>query len=214
MDITWLGHACFRLHADDNVVLTDPYPLSIGLRPDTRPATVVTVSNGHPNHGNWEEVEGDPRVFSAPGEYEYRAISVRGVMTPLLPDDPREHRSVAFAIELDGINICHLGDITVPPTPRQIDELSPVDVLLVPTGGGCTMDVDQVVQTMQDLDPKIVIPMHHSIPGVGGSLQDVGVFLRRMGLSDVQPQPRLVVTTSNLSADMRVVVLAPQARLA
>ena len=214
MDITWLGHACFRLHADDNVVLTDPYPLSIGLRPDTRPATVVTVSNGHPNHGNWEEVEGDPRVFSAPGEYEYRAISVRGVMTPLLPDDPREHRSVAFTIELDGINICHLGDITVPLTPKQIDELSPVDVLLVPTGGGCTMDVDQVFQTMQDLNAKIVIPMHHSIPGVGVSLQGVDVFLRRMGQSDVQPQPRLVVTTSNLPADMRVVVLAPQARLA
>ena len=212
MDITWLGHACFRLHADDNVVVTDPYPLSIGLRPDTRPATVVTVSNGHPNHGNWEEVAGDPRVFSSPGEYEYRAISVRGVMTPLLPDAPREHRSVAFTIELDGINICHLGDITVPLTPRQIDELSPVDVLLVPTGGGCTMDVDQVSQTMQDLNAKFVIPMHHGIPGLGVPLQDVDVFLRRMGLSDVQPQPRLVVTTSNIPADMRVVVLASQGR--
>jgi len=65
---------------------------------------------------------------------------------------------------------------------------------------------------MQDLDPKIVIPMHYKIPGVGGSLQDVDVFLRRMGLSEVQAQPRLVVTFSNLPEDMRVVVLAPQAR--
>ncbi|MFQ5934713.1 MAG: MBL fold metallo-hydrolase, partial [Dehalococcoidia bacterium] len=155
---------------------------------------------------------GAPRVFTSPGEYEYRGIAVRGVMTPQLPETPRERRSVAFGIEMDGVNICHLGDIAVPPTPRQIDELSPVDVLLVPTGGVCTMDVEQVYQTMQDLAPKIVIPMHHSTPGVAVTLQGLDVFLRRMGLSDINPQPRLVVTTSNLPTDMRVVVLAPQAR--
>ena len=212
MDITWLGHACFRLRSDDLVVLTDPFPDSLGLRPDARPATVVTISNKHGNHSNWEAVAGDPRVFKSAGEYEFRGIAVRGVMTPMAPETPHDHRSVAFAIDMDGVNICHLGDIAFPLTPRQIDELSPVDVLLVPTGGGCTMNVEQVYQTMQDLAPKIVIPMHHSIPGVDVPLQGLDVFLRRMGLDDTTPQPRLVVTTSNLPADMRVVVLAPQAR--
>ena len=212
MDITWLGHACFRLRSDDIVVLTDPFPLTLGLRPDTRPAAVVTVSNSHANHSNSGEVAGEPRVFVAPGEYEYRGISVRGVMTPLLPDTPLEQRSVAYTMEIDRVNICHLGDIAAPLTPGQIDELSPVDVLLLPTGGGCTLEIDQVLQALQDLDPKIVIPMHYNIPGVGVSLQDVDVFLRRMGLSEVQAQPRLAVTPSNLPEDMRVVVLAPQAR--
>ena len=214
VDITWLGHACFRLRSDDVVVLTDPFPLSLGLRPDTRPATVVTVSNSHPNHSNSEEVTGDPRVFSAPGEYEYRGISVRGVMTPQLPETPWEQRSVAYAIEMDRVNICHLGDISAPLSPVQIDELSPVDVLLVPSGGGCTLEIDQVLRVLQDLDPKIVIPMHYNIPGVDVPLQDVDVFLRRMGLSEVQAQPRLSVTASNLPEDMRVVVLASQARAA
>ena len=212
VDITWLGHACFRLRSDDVVVLTDPFPLSLGLRPDTRPATVVTVSNSHPNHSNSEEVTGDPRVFSAAGEYEYRGISVRGVMTPQLPETPWEQRSVAYAIEIDRVNICHLGDISAPLSPVQIDELSPVDVLLVPSGGGCTLEIDQVLRVLQDLDPKIVIPMHYNIPGVDVPLQDVDVFLRRMGLSEVQAQPRLSVTASNLPEDMRVVVLASQAR--
>ena len=214
VDITWLGHACFRLRSDDVVVLTDPFPLSLGLRPDTRPATVVTVSNSHPNHSNSEEVTGEPRVFSAPGEYEYRGISVRGVMTPQLPETPWEQRSVAYAIEIDRVNICHLGDISAPLSPVQIDELSPVDVLLVPSGGGCTLEIDQVLRVLQDLDPKIVIPMHYNIPGVDVPLQDVDVFLRRMGLSEVQAQPRLSVTASNLPEDMRVVALASQARAA
>ena len=214
MDITWLGHSCFRLRADELVVLTDPYPLSVGLRPDARPATIVTVSNPHPNHSNWEEVAGGPRVFDTPGEYESSGIAVRGVLTPQQPDVPREQRSIAFTIETDSINICHLGDLALPLTPRQVDELSPVDVLLVPTGGNCTLEIDQVLQTMQDLGPKIVIPMHHSIPDVNVPLQGLDVFLRRMGLNDAQPQPRLIVTPSNLPADMRVVVLAPQARAA
>ena len=214
MDITWMGHACFRLRAEDVAVLSDPFPSSLGLRPDPRPATIVTVSNSHANHSNWQEVEGDPRVFFAPGEYELRGVSVHGVMTPQPPETPLEHRNVAYAVEIDNVTICHLGDISIPLATKQIDDLSPVDVLLVPTGGGCTLEMDQVLQTMQDLDPKIVIPMHHSVPGVNVPLQGADVFLRRMGLSDVQPQGRLVVTPSNLPADMRVVVLAPQARQA
>ena len=214
MDITWLGHSCFRLRSDEMVVVTDPFPLSLGLRPDSRPATVVTVSNSHPNHNNWQEVAGAPRVFDTPGEFELSGVSVRGVMTPLPPDMSPEHRSVAFSIEMDRVNICHLGDIAVPLTPHLVDELSPIDVLLIPTGGSCTLDLDQALQAMQDLDPKIVIPMHHSIEGVNVPIQGVDVFLRRMGLDDVQTQSRLVVTAANLPADRRVVVLAPQARLA
>ena len=212
MDITWLGHACFRLRSDDLVVVTDPYPVSLGLRPDSRTATVVTISNDHPNHSNWQEVPGGPKVFSAPGEYEYTGVAVRGVMTPLSDESSREHRNVAYSIEIDGVSICHLGDIAQPLATRHVGELTPVDVLLVPTGGGCTLSVDQVLQIMQDLDPKIVIPMHYGIPGLGVPLQGVDVFLSRMGLSEVQPQPRLVATASNLPADMRVVLLAPQGR--
>lgn len=214
MDITWLGHACFRLRSNEVVVLTDPFPASLGLKPDARPATVVTVSNTHPNHSNWPEVAGEPRVFSSPGEYEYSDVYVKGVMTPLPPESPRHLRNVAYAIDIDEIHFCHLGDIAAPLTPRQVDELSPVDVLLLPTGGGCTLDVDRVFQMMQDLNPKIVIPMHYSTPGVNCDLEGLDVFLRRMGVSDVQPQPRLVVTTNTLPTDMRVVVLDPQGKSA
>ena len=214
MEITWLGHSCFRLRSDEFVVLTDPFPLSLGLKPDARPSTVVTISNTHPNHSSVEDLVGEPKVFSAAGEYEFSGISVRGVMTPLPPDTATDQRNVAYSIEVDGINICHLGDISQPLSTRHVDELSPVDVLLVPTGGGCTLDLDQVLQLMQDLGPKVVIPMHYSVPPVGASLQGADVFLSRMGLSEVQAQPRLVVTASNLSPDMRVVLLASQGRAA
>jgi L-ascorbate metabolism protein UlaG (beta-lactamase superfamily) len=214
MEISWLGHSCFRLRSNEIVVVTDPFPESLGLKPDTRPATVVTISNTHPNHSNWEGVPGDPRVFTAPGEYEYSGVSVRGVMTPLSEGMKQEQRNVAYSMEMEGINLCHLGDITEPLTPRHINELSPVDVLLLPAGGGCTLAVDRMLQTMRDLDPKVVIPMHYSIPSISVQLENVDVFLRLMGTGETQPQPRLSVTASNLPQDLRVSVLAPQARAA
>ena len=212
MDLTWLGHSCFRLRMDETVVITDPFPASLGLRPGNQPATVVTISNSHPNHCNWQEVAGEPRVFDAPGEYECSGVGVRGVMTPLQEGTPREQRNVAYSIEIDGVNICHLGDIATPLTPRLADELQPVDVLLVPVGGGCTLDLERADQTIQDLNPKIVVPMHYAIERVTVDLGTVDAFLRMLGGNEIQPQNRLSVTTTNLPLDRRVSVLTPQSR--
>ena len=212
MDITWLGHSCFRLHDADMVVVTDPYPAAIGLRVDNRPASIVTVSNRHPNHSASENLEGDYKVFTDPGEYEYNGVTARGVMTPLTEGQLVEERNVAFTIEIGGINICHLGDIAAPLTTRMVDELKPVDVVLIPTGGHCTMTMDQVYQTLQDLDAKIAIPMHFKTEGITVDIDPVDPFVQRMGLDEVQPQPRLVVTAANLGTDMRTVIMTSQGR--
>ena len=212
MEITWLGHSCFRLRSEELVVITDPFPASVGLQPDSRVATAVTVSNTHPHHSNWSEVSGEPKVFQAPGEYEYSGIAVRGVMIPLSAGQARENRNVAFCIEIENVNICHLGDIVEPLTPREIDTLSPVDVLLAPVGEGCTLEVERVHQILQDLDAKVVIPMHYNIPNLTVELGSLDAFLRLTGAGDVQVQPRLVLSAANLPQDTRVVVLAPQAR--
>ena len=210
MDLVWLGHSSFRLHSQGMVVVTDPFPESLGLRLDGRAADIITVSNTHPNHSAAETVGGEPRVFRAPGEYEFSHVVVRGVMTPLPEGAPHEQRNVAYAIEMDGISVCHLGDLTRPLTTRQVEELKPVHVALVPAGGQCTLSLDQALQTIQDLDPKVVVPMHFGHGQEGVTLDGAGPFLRRMGLEDeTQPQPRLVVTPSSLPADLRVNLLTP-----
>lgn len=212
MDLTFLGHSSFRLHSAGMVLITDPFPPSLGLRLDPRSAAIVTISNPHPNHAAAHAITGDPKVFRAPGEYEYHGIIVRGVMTPLPPDTPHDRRNIAYAIEIDGINICHLGDLSLPLTPRQADELKPVDVALVPAGGHCALTQDQAYQTIQDLDPRIVIPMHYAHGQTDIALDSPDAFLRRLGQDQLQPQPRLSVTPGNLPADLRVNLLSPPRR--
>ena len=209
MDVVWLGHSSFRIHSEGMVVVTDPFPESLGLRTDARPASVVTVSNTHPNHSATGEVAGEPKVFRAPGEYEYNGIVVRGVMTPLPSGVAHEQRNVAYTIEMDGISVCHLGDLSRSLTARQAEELKPVDLVLVPAGANCTLSVDQALQTIQDLDPKVVVPMHYSHGQEGVTLDSVEPFLRRLGVDEAQAQPRLVVTSGNLPADIRVNLLSP-----
>ena len=209
MDLIWLGHSSFRLHSEGMVVVTDPFPESLGLRMDARPASVVTVSNTHPNHSAAGVVTGGPRVFRAPGEYEYNGIMVRGVMTPLPGGVPHEQRNVAFTIEMDGVGVCHLGDLSQPLTARQADELKPVHVVLAPAGANCTLSLDQALQTIQDLDPKVVVPMHYGHGQEGVTLDGVEPFLRRLGIDEAQSQPRLVVTSGNLPSDLRVNLLTP-----
>jgi len=212
MEIIWLGHSCFRLRSEDLVVITDPFPDSIGLKPDPRQVTAVTISNTHPNHSNWQEVVGEPQVFQSPGEYEYSGIAVRGVMTPLGPGYDLNTRNTAFCIQLDGLNICHLGDISEPLTSNEIDQLLPLDILLVPVGGGCTLDVERIYQSVQDLDPKVIIPMHYDIDNVNVPLGPLDAFLRLTGTSNVEPLSRINLTPSNLPPNLQVTVLAPQSR--
>jgi L-ascorbate metabolism protein UlaG (beta-lactamase superfamily) len=211
MDMVWLGHSSFRLHSQGMVVVTDPFPESLGLRMDGRTADIVTVSNTHPNHSADSAVDGEPKVFSAPGEYEFNHVMVRGVMTPLVDGAPHAQRNVAYTIEMDGVSVCHLGDLTRPLTTRQVEELKPVDVALVPAGGHCTLSLDQALQTLQDLDPKVVVPMHYGHGQEGVTLDGVEPFLRRMGLEDeTQPQARLVVTPGNLPSDLRINLMVPR----
>lgn len=209
MDITWLGHSCFRVRGNGGVVLTDPFPLDIGLKVSTVHADVVTVSNRHPNHSATELVDGSPQVLNGPGEYEVNGFYVKGVGTPLMLDDCATWNTL-FLVEIDGMMVCHLGDLAQPLTARQVEAVGAPDVLLVPVGGKCTITPTQAAEIVNRMAPQIVIPMHYDLPGLRVELEPLTGFLREMGLKDVSTQPKFSATRTTLPSDVRVVVLEPQ----
>ena len=210
MEVTWLGHSCFRLRSDQLVLIADPYADSLGLSMGGPSAQAVTMSHHHPHHSHEEGLAGDFRVFRGPGEYEYLGILMRGVMTAPGDGDPPDKRNTAYHIEMEGLRLCHLGDVSSGLSVRNIDELSPVDVLFLPVGGVCTIGLSQALEIVRALGPKVIVPMHYRLPGLTVELGDLDAFLREMGIKEVEPQARLNVTTTNLPAEMRVVVLNAQ----
>mgnify|MGYP001237969358 CR=1 FL=1 len=211
MEITWLGHSCFRLRLDELSVITDPFPDSIGIQMGNVSAIAVTVSNTHPNHSYWSGVEGTDKVLDGPGEYELSGVYVRGIMTPQNEGDPLDQRNTAYMVEMEGLSLCHLGDIKAPLTTRQAEQLKPVDVLFLPVGSGeCTLELSQAIQLMHVLSPKLIFPMHYGLPGLQAQVGDLEPFIKEMAIQDIQAIPRINVTASSLPAEPRVVLLQAQ----
>jgi L-ascorbate metabolism protein UlaG (beta-lactamase superfamily) len=203
MEITWLGHACFRLRAREATVVTDPYDNKVTGYTLNRPsADLVTVSIDDPAHNNVGGVGGDPRVIDAPGEYEIAGASVIGVPLP-----GKDGRTVAYVIDLEDMRIAHLGAVASVPRTEQIEEFSDVDILLVPVGGGAALDAAAAAETVSLIGPKLVMPMHYKTPAEKQKLDPVDRFLKEMGGKPGETHQKLAVTRSSLPEETQVVVL-------
>jgi L-ascorbate metabolism protein UlaG (beta-lactamase superfamily) len=146
-------------------------------------------------------------VVSGPGEYEVRGVIVTGVRTSS-PSEAGEHpKNTAYVIIVDDVAICHLGDIVKLPTGEQIEILKEAEILLVPVGGHCTIGAAEAVELISQIEPKLVIPMHYATDVSTAELDGVDRFLREMGLSPPETQPRLMVTHGSLPAEPTVVLL-------
>lgn len=212
MEIIYLGHASFRLRGKNATLVTDPYDPVIGLKfPKHTAADIVTVSHPHGDHSTVSQVEGNPYIVKGPGEYEIKGVGVVGHTT--FHDEEKgvsRGGNTVYRIEMDGINIAHLGDLGHVLSSDQVDELDGVDVLLIPVGGFHTIDAAKAVTIIKEIEPSIVIPMHYGRPELDqkmfGSLSPVSVFLKEIG-KDVVPQTKLTVTKDKLPGEMQVVVL-------
>jgi L-ascorbate metabolism protein UlaG (beta-lactamase superfamily) len=139
LEIRWLGHASFHIRSGDLHILTDPFSPALGIPGAFPRAHIVTVSHPHPHHGATEAVPGNPKVLHGPGEYEIAGVFIRGMKTTLQPQAGDGGRNTVYTFGLEGIVLCHLGDLGAVPTPAQVEGLGPVHILLAPAGGTCTI---------------------------------------------------------------------------
>jgi L-ascorbate metabolism protein UlaG (beta-lactamase superfamily) len=208
MEITWYGHACFRLSERNVVVVTDPFGEDLGYtRPRVR-ADVVTISHDHAGHDNRIGFRGGPRFFDGPGEYEVKGVFITGITTY---HDGRSGatrgRNTVFLFEFNGLTVCHLGDLGHVPTQAQVEALSDVDVLLIPVGGLHTIDGSKATEVISLIEPRLVIPMHYKTPKEKARLHTSANFFKAMGLAPVPPVPELKVTKSSLPQETQIVLL-------
>ena len=207
MEIVWLGHSSVRLKGNTVTVITDPYANSVGLSLDKPQADIVTISNDHPHHSHSSAITGSPRILSGPGEYEISNFRISGMATRLQSDDGVQRTNTVFTFRAEGLTLCHLGDLTENLSPKQIDELSQADVCFVPAGGVCTLDAARIMRIVRLIDPRILIPIHYNTEGVKVELDPLDKLLSELGVADITPQTKLNVTSTNLPAELRVVVL-------
>ena len=208
MDISWLGHSCFRIKGSHAIVITDPYSPGLGYSLGKPTARIVTVSHEHPGHSYIQAIGGQPKVVSRPGEYEISGVLIIGIATFHDKEEGKKRgKNTAYLMEIDEVAICHLGDLGHVLTSEQVEEIGNVDVLLLPVGGVSTINAPVAAEVVRQLEPKAVIPMHYKTPALSQELEPVERFLKEIGAKQVSSQPKLSLTKSNLPATTQVFLL-------
>ncbi|MBI4433452.1 MBL fold metallo-hydrolase [Candidatus Uhrbacteria bacterium] len=201
MVISYHGDACVRLtgkhDAGEFSVLLDPYDAkATGLKP-IRPSAVHLVCT---TAGALPEFGEGPFVVGGPGEYEVHGVSVTGFPVGA---------TTIYRLAAEGLSIAHLGNCATPLDAAMIELLGEVDVLLVPVGGNGVLTAKQASEVIEQVEPRLVIPIQNRDAGASLSYESIDAFCKEMGCSAKSPEEKLRITKKELPADeMWIRVLA------
>lgn len=199
MKIKWLGHAAFLITSDKGTrIVLDPYEsgkfgdaFTYGAIKEK--ADVVVISHDHADHNCLEGIQGSPQVVRGSGSHGACDIDFKGVAAYHDNSQGKERGdNIMAAFTVDGVRLCHMGDLGHSLTDQQLAELGPVDVLLLPIGGLYTIDAAEATRLVGKLAPRAVIPMHYKNDKCQMPLAEVDDFLkgkervRRVGSSEVE----------------------------
>jgi len=212
MEITWYGRACFRLKGREATVITDPSPPATGFVAGKHDVDLLTISHAHADHAYTRSIKAGLTI-TRPGEYEYHDLLVTAVRSFHDGEGGAARgENLIVAVEIDGVHICHLGDLGHLLTEEQLSELGPIDVLLVPAGGTFTITPAEAAEVVSQVSPKIVIPMHFALEGKSTDLLGPELFLHELAVTDPIRQPKAVIHSSSLPEETQVVMLEARGR--
>jgi L-ascorbate metabolism protein UlaG (beta-lactamase superfamily) len=181
MKLKWLGHSCFLITSETGLrIITDPYSTVGGINysPVNEAADIVTVSHDHFDHNNISAVSGKPGIITGSGVKNVKGIQFKGIASYHDESKGKERgANTIFCFTVDGIRLCHLGDLGHELSREEIAQIGNVDVLLIPIGGFFTIDAKVASKVGDDLKPKVVIPIHYKTPKCDFPITDVEDFL-------------------------------------
>lgn len=212
MDINYLGHSAFKIKGKAVTVITDPFDADmVGIKLPKLEADIVTISHNHPDHNKAEIISGVKRVIDSPGEYEIGGTSFVGISSYHDSKKGEERgKNTIYVIEIDGLRLCHLGDLGHTLSESIISEIGDIDVLFVPVGGVYTVDAKTAVDVVNSIEPKVIVPMHYKTDEHKGEafseVSPVDEFLKEMGLR-VETLPKLSIKAGELSSEEQYIVV-------
>lgn len=167
MNISWYGLNCFKLQGKSVTIVTDPFDKTTGLKPPMGAADVVLVSEDYADANYVAALKECPFVVDGPGEYEVKHVIVRGVEVG--------GGKTVYRFTFEGIRFCHLGNMAAETlSSEQLAQIGEVDVLFVPVGGGRVLSAKQAEAIINQIEARVVIPMHYKLPGTVGEWKDLG----------------------------------------
>ncbi|KAA3663526.1 MAG: Zn-dependent hydrolase [Chloroflexi bacterium] len=218
MKIKWLAHASFLIEGDGLRIITDPYEPNeiINLPPVTETADIVVRSS--------DDDEAHCFIDTIPPGFELVtatdivdtgatakdvAFSAIWSQESFAKDIVRDNAMYRFTLE--GIHITHMGDVGNALTDAQMDALTGTDVLLALVGGHPTIDLNDLHNVIEHIQPKVIIPMHYRIPGPRFFMLPITDFTSHYPDKIVEwsDSTEVEITKDSLPDQTRIFVLKP-----
>jgi len=219
MEITYLGHSSFKLKNKEGMVLImDPFDHDyVGLPYAKDVADVLTISHDHKDHNERAMVTGPVKrektfVIDVEGEYEIGGVEITAIKTFHDKTDGTERgKNLIMLVRMDEMTVCHLGDLGHKLSESQVEKLGSVDVLLIPVGGVYTIDGQDAVDIIKEVQPSLVIPMHYKTAGMKedfGNLSTLEQFIDKSKLAVMgEPGHKIKIEESTMPEDTQILVM-------
>jgi L-ascorbate metabolism protein UlaG (beta-lactamase superfamily) len=215
MEITYFGLNAVRLRGREATVMIDPYEPKLGLSPVRLNVQIVIFSHDDPTHFSLQGLSGDPHLVTGAGEFEIKGVAMQGTQTYHDAKKGAERgKNFVYTIEIDDLRCVHLGHLGHALGEDQLESIgSKIDVLFVPIGGGSHINSAQATDIVNQIEPRLVVPISYKLPGLtllAQNLEGVDTFAKEMGATELTPQPKLQLSASPTVEETKLVILEPR----
>jgi L-ascorbate metabolism protein UlaG (beta-lactamase superfamily) len=209
--ITFLGHASFEIASPSGVRAITDYN---GINIPAEPPDIATMNHAHSTHYT---LNPDPRIphvlhgWAEDGKMPVIDLTVRDMHVTNLPTNIRtwdggteRYGNSIFVFETGGLCIAHLSHLHHLLEPADLNVLGHIDVVMVAVDGMWTMSQQDAAQVVEQLQPRIVLPMHYFTHDVLESFLDIE---RGKYAIDVRQTPAIEISRETLPATPTVIAL-------
>ena len=208
MHISWHGHYTIRIQTSSIVALIDPHGSPSGLKPYRGKADVIVLSNPTDESMSESRASEDTRIINTPGEYAIDGITIYAHGWEA--NDGSERSLQRWHV--DGLTLLHVGALNRDLTDKELEiiQAAPIDILLLPIGGGSSLDLKGALDLLTKIEPRVVIPIHFKIPGAKEKLDSVEHFAKEMGVDPKNAEAKAILKSGKLPEDdLEVMILSP-----
>lgn len=192
--VRYLGHSSFLIESPAGVTIVTDYN---GVHVPAAVPDIVTMNRSHSSHYTLSPHPDIP--FVLPGwdfergiaEYDMRHKDVRifNIPTNLVTFDENHQRNLnsIFVYQAASVCLAHLGHLHHYLTPEQQRQLRQVDILFVPIDGSSTMSPQEALHVIEQISPRLIIPMHYHFGGSAAAFSAMVPYpVREVGQRDIQ----------------------------
>ncbi len=196
MVISYHGGQCFKVSFGDTTLAFNPISKKSKLESTKFGSDVAFVSLWHDDFNGIEQVthgSKEPIVVDGPGEYEMGNVTARGFGVKTTYDKKETYNTI-YQVQMEDMNLLFLGSLgDLEIDSKILSELSDIDILFVPIGGGDVLSVPQASKLAVKLEAKLIIPMHYDAA-------TLKLFLKEEGEESLKPVDKLTIKRKEVSA--------------